>query len=119
MKIAVASSGREMSAPLDSRFGRAEAFVVYDTDSETFEAVNNQMNLNAAQGAGIQAAQNAAATGAGAIIAANIGPKAAKVLQTAGVKMYLCQAGTVREALEQYKSGKLTEADGANTEGHW
>jgi predicted Fe-Mo cluster-binding NifX family protein len=92
---------------------------VYDTETDGFEAVDNKMNLNAAQGAGIQTAQNVAATGAGAVIGANFGPKAVQVLQAAGIKMFLCSAGTVKEALEDYKAGKLAEASGANVRSHW
>ena len=119
MKVAVAASGRDMNAPLDPRFGRAAAFVVYDTDGDSFEVVDNTMNLNAAQGAGVQTAQNVAATGALAVIGSNFGPKAVQVLQAAGIKMYLCSASTVGAALGQFKAGQLTEASGANVRSHW
>ena len=57
MKIAFSTSGADLSAPLDTRFGRAPKFLVYDTDAATFALVDNAQNLNAAQGAGIQSAQ--------------------------------------------------------------
>ncbi len=119
MKIAVASSGQDLEAPVDLRFGRAAGFIVYDTETGETNTADNRTNLNAAQGAGIQTAQNVAATGAGAVIAANYGPKAVQVLKAAGVKMYLCSQGTVGQAIEDYKSGKLTEASGANVRSHW
>lgn len=119
MKIAVASTGKEMNSALDSRFGRASAFVVYDTETEEIQAIDNGMNLNAAQGAGIQTAQNVAATGASAVIGANFGPKAVQVLQAAGIKMYICSAGTVGEALKEFAHGKLEEAKSANVSSHW
>ncbi len=64
MKAAITSQGTELSIQVDPRFGRAKYFVVVETDSGNFEAVDNTQNLNAAQGAGIQAAQNASAKGA-------------------------------------------------------
>lgn len=119
MKLAIASSGKTLESPVDGRFGRAPGFIVYDTDNDTFTVADNAQNLNAAQGAGIQAAQNVAATGAGAAIAPNFGPKAFQVLKAAGVQALLCSATTVQEAIEAYKSGKLSESATANVQGHW
>ena len=119
MKIAVASSGRNLEAPVDSRFGRAAGFIVYDTDTDEFTVADNKQNLNAAQGAGIQSARNVAATGAEVVLAANFGPKAFTVLQTAGIKMFLCSVSTVEEEIEDYLKGRLSEAVSANVAGHW
>jgi predicted Fe-Mo cluster-binding NifX family protein len=119
MKIVFTTSGNDLSAPLDSRFGRAPKFIVYDLDATTFDVIDNQQNLNAAQGAGIQAAQTVARQGAGAIVTGHCGPKAFRVLQKAGVKIFTTDAATVAEALERYRAGALTEAGNADVEGHW
>lgn len=76
MKIALTTSGRDLNAPLDSRFGRAPLFLIYDLDANTFDVVDNQQNLNAAQGAGIQSAQNIARLNVKALITGHCGPKA-------------------------------------------
>lgn len=119
MKIAITTSGNDLSAPLDPRFGRAARFLVYDTESETFELADNSQNLNAAQGAGIQAAQNAASTGAKVVISGNFGPKAFRVLSASKIALYTTAAATVQDALNLYKQGTLTAAQEANVEGHW
>jgi predicted Fe-Mo cluster-binding NifX family protein len=119
MKIVFTTSGSDLNAPLDSRFGRAPRFLVYDLDSETFEVVDNQQNLNAAQGAGIQSAEVVARQGAKALVTGHCGPKAFRVLLAAGIKIYNTDAHTVAEALEHYRAGKLTEAKSADVEGHW
>lgn len=119
VKIALTTSGSDLTAPLDSRFGRAPKFLIYDLESNKFEVVNNAQNLNAAQGAGIQSAQNIARLGVGALITGHCGPKAFRVLKQAGIKIYNAAAPTVAEALEQYRAGKLTEAASADVEGHW
>ncbi|HOW57686.1 MAG TPA: NifB/NifX family molybdenum-iron cluster-binding protein [Smithellaceae bacterium] len=119
MKIAVTTSGKDLSAPLDSRFGRAPKFLIYDLDANSFEIIDNAQNLNAAQGAGIQSAQNIARLGVGALITGHCGPKAFRVLQAADIKIYNSTAATVEEALNQYRSGKIAEAAGADVEGHW
>ncbi|MEW6515516.1 MAG: NifB/NifX family molybdenum-iron cluster-binding protein [candidate division FCPU426 bacterium] len=119
MKIAFTTSGEDLNAPLDNRFGRAAKFLVYDLDSKTFAVVDNQQNLNAAQGAGIQAAETVVNTGANFLVTGHCGPKAFKVLMAAGIKVFNTQAAIVSEALRQYLDGKLAEARSADVEGHW
>ena len=119
MKIAFSTSGADLSAPLDTRFGRAPKFLVYDTDAATFALVDNAQNLNAAQGAGIQAAQTIVKAGAQALVTGHCGPKAFRVLEAAGVKVYNTDAPTIVEALARFRAGRLTEAMAANVEGHW
>ena len=119
MKIALTTSGKDLNAPLDSRFGRAPKFLVYDLEAKTFEVVDNDQNLNAAQGAGIQSAQNIARLGVKALITGHCGPKAFRVLQAAKIKIYNTTTSTVLEAINDYRNGKSTEAVSADAEGHW
>jgi predicted Fe-Mo cluster-binding NifX family protein len=119
MKVAVTTTGASLDDPLSQRFGRAPAFLVVDTETDEVEVVNNTQNLNAMQGAGIQAAQAVAGSGAGAVITGHVGPKAFQVLSAAGVKVYTSDAATVREALEALKTGKLESADTADVQSHW
>lgn len=119
MKIAFTTSGSNLSASLDSRFGRAPKFLVYDLDANTFTVIDNEQNLNAAQGAGIQAAETVSRLGIGAVVTGHCGPKAFRVLSAAGIRVFSTDALTVAEALEQYRAGNLTEANSADVEGHW
>lgn len=119
MKIVFTTSGRDVDAPLDRRFGRAAGFLVYDIDHQTYEVVDNTQNLQAAQGAGIQAAQTVVDTGAEAVITGHCGPKAFRVLGAAGIAVYNSDSATIAEALAAYKEGRLQRASGANVEGHW
>lgn len=41
MKIAITSTGNSLDSFVDSRFGRCAWFVVYDTDSKSFEFIPN------------------------------------------------------------------------------
>lgn len=108
-----------MESPLDSRFGRASRFLVYDLDTETFEILDNTQNFNAAQGAGIQSAETVIRSGASCLVTGHCGPKAFRVLSSANVKIFNSEAGSIAEALEMYKKGALSEAEGADVEGHW
>jgi len=119
MKIAITATGKEMSSNLDARFGRAKYFVLVDTDTGEAAAHDNAQNLNAAQGAGIQAGETVARLGAAAVITGNVGPKAFRVLNAAGIKVYLANDGTVADAIRGFKAGELKEAADANVQGHW
>lgn len=118
MKVAFTTEGSTLDSRLDSRFGRAPQFLIHNLDDDTFEVVDNQQNLNAPQGAGIQAAGNVARAGAQAIVTGHCGPKAFRVLQEAGIKVYSSNAKTVAEALAQFRAGQLVESDAADVEGH-
>ena len=119
MKIAVTAAGEFLESPVDPRFGRAARFLLYDADTGALAAHDNTQNLNAAQGAGIQAAETVARLGAQAVITGNVGPKAFRTLNAAGIKVYLCGAVSVAEALASLKAGTLAEASAANVQGHW
>lgn len=119
MKIAIPSSGTDLNAPLDLRFGRAQYFLIYDTDTSQVTVLENKQNLNAAQGAGIQSAQTVAQAKAEVLLAGNCGPKAYTVLQQAGIKIFIVNSGSVQNAVDAYLSGGLTEAESANVKGHW
>jgi len=119
MKIAITAQGNELSSEIDLRFGRAKWLIVVDTETGDFQAHDNTVNLNAAQGAGIQTGRNVANLGVDAVITGNVGPNAFKTLNTAGVKMLLAEKQSVQDAIDSFKTGKLKEVDQANVEGHW
>lgn len=108
MKVAVASSGAELDAPMDPRFGRCPWFVIVDTDSMEFEAVENP-GPQMGSGAGIQAAQLVGDAGADAVVAGNYGPNAAQALQAGGIRMFQGAGMTVRQAAQAAAAGQLQE----------
>jgi len=118
VKIAITATEKDISSSMDPRFGRAKYFIVVDVDTNESSVHDNSQNLNAAQGAGIQAAQNVASLDVQAVISGNVGPKAFRTLDAAGIKIYL-GAGTVADAIQKFKAGELKEASTSNVEGHW
>jgi len=119
VKVAVTSQGTDLDSRVDPSFGRAKYFVLVDTDSGEFSAHDNQQNLNAPQGAGIQAARNVAELGAEAVITGNVGPNAFATLQAARVEIHIGASGSVGDAIRQFQDGRLERAGNANVEGHW
>ena len=119
MKIAVSSRGPNLDSEVDPRFGRAQFIVVVDSETLAFETLDNNENLNAFKGAGIQAASAVSEKGAEVLLTGHCGPNAFKALQAAGVKVANDASGTVRDAVTAFKDGKLPFSDSPNVDGHW
>jgi len=117
MKIVVTASGRTLDAPMSPVFGRCPVYLFVDPETMSFEAVENPA-MNAAGGAGIQAAQFVVERGAQAVVTGNIGPNAFDVLATAEVPAYLFPGGTVREAVNAYRNGDVTRSGTASAPAH-
>jgi predicted Fe-Mo cluster-binding NifX family protein len=118
VKIAVTADNNDLDASIHPRFGRASHFIIYDTENEDFTALDNRQQLDAPQGAGIQAADTVIRSGANALILRHCGPKAFRVLDAANLAVYNTRANTVREALELFREKKLERARSADMEAH-
>ena len=118
MKIAVTSTGKTLESQVDPRFGRAACFIIIDTETMDFSVIENS-NVAAAGGAGISSAKAVIDTGAEAVLTGNCGPNAERTLSAGKVKLYTGVSGTVTEAVELFKSGDLTDANGPNVQSHF
>ena len=115
MKIAVTSTGPTLDDNVEARFGRCPYFLIVDSETEEFEAVENTAG-QAARGAGISAAQVVANKGVGAVIAGNFGPNAVHVLSTSKIKIFGGVFGiTAKEVVKKYKAGDLKETTAETT----
>jgi predicted Fe-Mo cluster-binding NifX family protein len=110
MKICITSEGKTLDAKVDSRFGRCQYFVLVNPETLEFEAIENS-NINQAGGAGIQSGQLMASKGIKAILTGNVGPNAFQTLKAGGIDIYTGVSGSVKEAIEAYKSGKLKKTE--------
>jgi predicted Fe-Mo cluster-binding NifX family protein len=118
MKIAVTATEPNLDAQVDPRFGRCRHFLIVETDDLSFEAVENP-NMALGGGAGIQSAQLIAEKGVGAVLTGNCGPNAYHTLSAAGLQVVIGASGTVREVVDQFKSGAFAAASGANVQSHF
>jgi len=119
MKVVVTADRADWDAAVDPRFGRAAMFVVVDTESREIHGIDNSAGVQAAGGAGVQAAATVCRAGAEAIITGHCGPKAFATLAAGGVKVFTGADGTVADALARFEAGELTEAKLADVAGHW
>ena len=116
MKIAVTSLGESLESPVDQRFGRTRFFVLYNTETRKWSTHDNKQNLDAAQGAGIQAAQHVVDLGAEVVITGHCGPKAFATLSAADIAVYQEASGSVQDALDAYRAGSLKKASQADVD---
>lgn len=119
MKIAVTATGKNLSDPVDPRFGRAAYILIVDGETMACVAIDNGENVRAFKGAGIQAATNISDQGAQVLLTGYCGPNAFKTLTAAGIKVVSDVSGTVQQAIDAFKSGAYTYSSGANADGHW
>jgi predicted Fe-Mo cluster-binding NifX family protein len=118
MKIAVTSQGQNLDSPVDPRFGRCPVFLIIDPDTLEYEALPNP-NIDLGGGAGIQSAQIMADHDVTAVLTGNCGPNAFRTFGAAGIEVITGVGGTVREAVEAYKSGRLSKASAPNVPDHF
>ncbi|MBW1767196.1 MAG: NifB/NifX family molybdenum-iron cluster-binding protein [Deltaproteobacteria bacterium] len=118
MKACVTSTGNDISADIDPRFGRCRVFLFVDTDTMECEAVENPAMM-AGGGAGTQAAQLVANKGATAVLTGNAGPNAFSALNAAGIDIYVGLTGTAKDAVEKLKKGGLKPISEASVGRHF
>ncbi|MFH1760205.1 MAG: NifB/NifX family molybdenum-iron cluster-binding protein [bacterium] len=119
MKIAISAKGGKLDDDVDTRFGRAKMFIIYDSESKNTTSASNLQNLNAAQGAGIQSAQNVINAGVQMVFTGHCGPNAFKTLSAADIKVVLNITGTVQDIISLYESGQYKVSESEDVEGHW
>jgi predicted Fe-Mo cluster-binding NifX family protein len=118
MKICVTSIGDNIDSDIDPRFGRCKYFLIIDTDSMNVKSISND-SMMASGGAGIQAAQMVAKTGAKTVITGNIGPNAFQTLKAADIKIITGVNGKIKDVVERFNQGKLEEIDSPNVDSHF
>jgi len=117
MRIAITASGSTLDADLDPRFGRCAYFLIVDTETLAFEAVENP-NVALGGGAGIQSAQLMAGKDVKFVLTGNCGPNAHETLSAAGIAVILGCSGTARDVVERFKAGQFDIATEANVADH-
>ncbi|MBN2318158.1 MAG: NifB/NifX family molybdenum-iron cluster-binding protein [Acidobacteria bacterium] len=120
MKISISSQGSNPDSAVDPRFGRAAQFLIYDTDTASYEVISNSQGQEAAQGAGIKAAETISRCGAQVLITGHCGPKAFSTLKAAGIEVIIGAEGlSVSQAVDKYKSGQFDATNSSDVRGHW
>ncbi|RJQ73290.1 MAG: dinitrogenase iron-molybdenum cofactor biosynthesis protein [Desulfobacteraceae bacterium] len=118
MKIAVSSNGTTLDAMVEARFGRCPYFLCIDLDTQALEAIPNP-NIALGGGAGPQSAQLMADRGVSVVLTGNCGPNAFQTFGAAGIQVITGVSGLVREALEQFRAGRLKPTGAPSVQSHF
>jgi predicted Fe-Mo cluster-binding NifX family protein len=116
MKIIITANSDKVDQPFNPRFGRAEYFMLYETETQKWGALQNPAAV-ARGGAGPQAVQFIANQGAEVVISGRYGPSAFTAIEAAGIKAYVAQNGTVAEVLQEYLADQLEQVGEASGPG--
>lgn len=109
MKIFITSKGNSPEFRVDPRFGRAEFYVIYDTETGEI-IIRENPHKHGRMAVGISLAQIAIETGVDAAISGNFGPNAFEVLKAAGIRMFRAKKDqTVIEAVNSLLKEELEE----------
>ena len=116
--ICVSATANNLDAALDPRFGRCAYFLIVEPKNMQFTAIPNN-GPDATGGAGIQAAQLIADSGAKTVITGNVGPNAFKALSAAQIDIITGASGSVREVIEKFKNGEYHKTTAPTVGGHF
>jgi len=117
MKIAITAQGKDLNTQVDPRFGRCTAIIIYDTETKSWESIDNQ-NAQMSGGAGIQTAQTISEKNVEVLLTGNIGPNAFQTLSAANIDVYTNVSGIVTDAITQFNSGQLEKRSAPSVESH-
>ncbi len=111
MKIAISSTGKDLESEVDTRFGRCSYFIIVEIEDKKIKSTKAIENIASKQagGAGITAAQTVANEKTEAIISTNLGPRAFDVFNQLGINIYQAVPGKVKDTVQKFIEGKLTE----------
>jgi len=93
-------------------FGSAPFFAIFDTDSQMVNITVNDGSVHEHGSCMPVAALQG--LDAGAVLCKGMGMRAANNLIAGGIKPYIVDADTVADAINEYKSGNITELDAGN-----
>ncbi len=110
MKIAMPVDENNIESSICISFGRTPYFLIYDTDSNASNFINNSA-ASSQGGAGIKAAQLIADKKSDILITPRCGENAADVLKAANVKIYKSMNNSIKDNIENMKLGKLSLLD--------
>ena len=116
MLILIGSDGNKLESPIAKRFGHADYFIIYNTETKSFEAFEN-----IDEGHNHENLQQFLDKGVEVFIVGNIGPHAFEVINTPKSKVYLAKKMSIQEAVDKFLKGELkqlTEPTAKHSIGH-
>jgi predicted Fe-Mo cluster-binding NifX family protein len=112
MKIAVSSTGKNLTDEVSEVFARCPYFIIVEIENKKIQKIETIENKIANQlgQAGISAAQLIAEKDIKAVITKNIGPRALDVLNQFNISIYAGD-GIIEKVLQEFIGGKLEKIE--------
>ena len=118
MKIGICAKNNGLESEVADRFGRANNYVIFDTETKEVLTIEN-IAKNEASGAGGTAVRLLDKYKVEIVLAPELGPKAMDAIKAFNIDAYAFgNSKTVKEAIENYENGKLDKFITNSTEGH-
>ena len=106
MKIAIPADEKNIDSTVCQSFGRTPFFLIYDTDTDEAEFLDNSA-ASSQGGAGIKAAQTVADSGVSALLTPRCGQNAADVIVGANIAIFKTGYPSLKENIAAFKEGDL------------
>lgn len=118
MKILISCKNNQDHDVIDERFGRCEYYLIYNTQTNQQEKIENTASAGA-HGAGPKAAQIAINNRVNSIITGNLGLKALSVIQETDITAYYNQGPSIQDNIQLFlKDGlKAIKSPGPSNQG--
>ena len=104
MKILLATDGKTLESKIAKRFGHANYYLIFDSESKKLDPKANSDHDN-----NHSSIVNLTNEGVTNFIVGNIGPNAFKVLIDKNTKVYLARKYKAKEALDKFLNNELKE----------
>ena len=108
MKIAIPADEKNIDSTVCQSFGRTPFFLIYDTDTDTAEFLDNSA-ASSQGGAGIKAAQSIVDSKVCAVLVPRCGQNAAEVLTAAGILIYKTESSSIKDSITAFKEKRLDQ----------
>ena len=109
MKVAIPTMGDGgMDEAICQHFGRAPTFTIVDLDHREIKVLPNVSEHMGGKGL---PTETMFAEGVQVMIVGGLGPKAVQAFSQANIEVFVGAAGTVKDAVDDWKSGMLSRAD--------
>ncbi|MBN1234948.1 MAG: NifB/NifX family molybdenum-iron cluster-binding protein [Methanotrichaceae archaeon] len=109
MKISIPTMGdRGMEEAICQHFGRAPTFTIIDVDSGDIKVLPNVSEHMGGKGLPTEIMF---AEGVKVMIVGGLGPKAVQAFNQAGIEVFVGAAGTVKDAVDDWRAKMLARAD--------
>lgn len=105
-RIAIPSKGMSLDDEMDPRLGNSRYLIVYNTDTDTVEVIDNEERQDPDKSTGGNTAQHIVDAGVDAVIACDIGKNISATLAENHIEIYVIDAGNGHQAVTLFKKEK-------------